>query len=373
MKFNFQQSAVAAALLSVSGASHAALTTSSAPVNFSGSASVFASGTSVASKTVSNNNAAIANVALGQFNAANGVLMGVDLQLTSNRQQTIDGYGYKNNGPDRIANGSGTSTAALTAIGAAADFATPITQAGSSGCALPHGPTGFKDCSWGPESSAKTATNATASVANANLDDYAGNGSVNASLTLPTLSATTTLSRTQGQTSGSTTNYTVEWSGEVQANYSYLLNALASFDGNSTINSLTLDFGSVAQNSIASLGFNLFNLADANRIGLDLDSITANGDTFAFSSDMATFANLAQGSSHAFVANLLTANVGSFSAQYLLNLSDADFGASSTRKNQQLTLNLIGKVAAVPVPGAVWLFGSALVGLLSATRRKQAA
>lgn len=375
MSINLQLTAVAG-LLAVSGMSQAALTTTSGPVAFSGSAQVSASGTSVASASNSNNNASIANVSLGQFNATNGVLTGVDLQLTSNRQQTIDGYGYKNNGPGRDASGSGSSTAAMAAIGAAANFATAIAQTGGA-CSLEHGPTGFKECSWGPNSSAATSTNATASVANSNLDDYVGNGSVSASLTLPTLSATTTLSRTQGQTSGSTTNYLVEWVGDLQANYSYLLHAAASFDGSSVSNVLTLDFGTITQNSTASLNFALFNLANADRIGLDLDSVNGSGDTSAFSTDLSAFAGLAQGGSQSFIANLLTANTGAFSAQYLINLSDADLGASSTRQNYQLTLNLTGNVVAqtapVPVPGAVWLFGSAFLAMLGVSRRKQLA
>jgi hypothetical protein len=155
----------------------------------------------------------------------------------------------------------------------------------------------------------------------------------------------------------------VEWAGDLQANYSYLLHAAASFDGSSVSNVLTLDFGTITQNSAASLNFALFNLANADRIGLDLDSVIGSGDTSAFDSGLSAFADLAQGGSLSFT--------GAFSAQYLLNLSDADFGASSTRQNHQLTLNLIGNVSAVPVPGAVWLFGSALVGFISVSRRNK--
>ncbi len=365
----FQLTAITA-LLSITGISQAALTTSSGSVAFSGSATVSASVTSQASASNSNNGANIANLSLGQFNAATGVLTGVELQLASNRQQVIDGYGYKYNGPGRDASGSGSSTAALTAIGAAANFSTAISQAGGA-CSLAHGPTGFTECSWGPNSASAVATNATASVASASLDDYVGNGSVNAALSLPTLTATTTLSRTQGQTSGSTTNYTLDWSGDLQANYSYLLHSLASFDGNLASNTLTLDFGNILQNSVGSQGFSLFNLADSNRIGLDLDSVITSGDTGAFTTYLTPFSVLAQGSSQSFIANLITSSVGAFSTQYLLNFSDADLGAGSTRQNHQLTLNMVGNVTAVPVPGAVWLFGSAMLGLMGIGRRKK--
>jgi hypothetical protein len=175
-----------------------------------------------------------------------------------------------------------------------------------------------------------------------------------------------------GGTSNSTATYKVDWSGNLQANYSYLLHAMASFDGSSAVNSLTLDFGTVAQNSISpSLSFSLFNQANADRTGLDLDYVIGSGDTSSFSTDLSTVTGLAQGSSQAFLANLLTSTTGAFNAQYLLNLSDADLGASSTRQNYQLTLNLVGNVAAVPVPAAVWSFLTGFMGLLALGRRKQ--
>ncbi|MDD2739787.1 MAG: hypothetical protein PHR94_12715 [Methylomonas lenta] len=372
MSINFQLTAVAA-LLAVSGVSQAALTTTTGPIAFSGSAQVTATGGQVASATNSNNGAAIANIALSQFNASNGVLTGVNLQLDSNRIQVIDGFGNKNNGPGRTVSGSGTSNALLSASGVTANFAPDLTQAGT-GCDLAHGPTGSVSCSWGPNTADAVTTDTTVGADEQNLNDYVGAGSVNASLSLPTLSATSTMSATMGQPgSGSNATYTVDWSGTLQADYSYLLHALASFDGSSEINSLALDFGNVAQNSIASLNFGLFNLANADRIGLDLDGVIGSGDTGSFDTGLIAFADLAQSGSQSFIANLLTANTGAFSAQYLLNLSDADLGASSTRGNYQLTLNLTGNVVAapVPVPGAIWLFGSALLGLLSVNRRKQ--
>lgn len=368
MSINLQLTAVAG-LLAVSGISQAALTTTTGPVAFSGSAQVTATGGQVASATNNNNGAAVANVALGQFNAASGVLTGVDVQLNSNRTQTISGGGNKNNGPGRTVNGSGTSNALLSASGVTANFAPNLTQAGS-GCSLAMGPTGPISCTWGPNT-ATTATSTTVAADEQNLDNYVGAGSVNASLSLPTLSATSTMSSTAGQAgSGSNATYKVTWAGSLQANYSYLLHAAASFDGSSAANSLTLDFGNVAQNSAASLSFALFNMANADRIGLDLDSVNGSGDTSSFSTDLSAFSGLAQGGSQSFIANLLTANTGVFSAQYLLNLSDEDLGASSTRQNYQLTLNLVGNVTAVPVPGAMWLFGSAFLAMLGVSRRK---
>jgi len=182
------------------------------------------------------------------------------------------------------------------------------------------------------------------------------------------------MSSTAGQAgASSSTTYKVDWAGSLQANYSYMLHALASFDGSSASNSLTLDFGNVAQNSSSpSLFFILFNQANSDRIGLDLDSVSGSGNAGAFSTDLSPFAGLAQGSSQAFLASLLTSTTGAFNAQYLLNLSDADLGASNTRQNYQLTLNLVGNVTAVPVPAAVWSFLTGFMGLLALGRRKQA-
>jgi hypothetical protein len=61
------------------------------------------------------------------------------------------------------------------------------------------------------------------------------------------------------------------------------------------------------------------------------------------------------GGGNGFNVFLNTATLGSFTAQYILNLWDADVGASSSRSNYQLTLHLNGNVAPVPVPAAVWL------------------
>ena len=386
MKTEFQLAAMAV-LLGANGLSQATLISTTGPISFGGSASVTAQqdlpnqggASGPASLTNSNNGAAVANVSVNQFNPASGVLTGVDLQLSSDRTQTIRGSGYKNNGAAKTMTGSGLSNAALTAGGASATFAT-ISQTGGS-CSLATGGTGFITCTWGPSTSAPTATNATASVSSANLNDYVGAGTVNPSLSAPNLSATTQQNERAGQASGSLTTYTVNWNGTLRADYSYLLHAAGSFDPNSAQNTLTLDFGTVLQSSNApSLAFSVSNLADSNRTGLDLDSIAGSGDTGAFDNNLAGFLNLSQGSSNQFLASMRTGRTGSFRAQYILNLSDADVGASATWGNQQLTLNLVGNVSPVPVPAvthagllALVAFVLWFVGQSSLKRAHQAA
>lgn len=364
---------LAIALMGTAGLAHAQLTTASGAAGFNGSASVTATASSVATATATNNNTAIATVGVGQFDAATGVLVGATLDLNSSRTQNILGSGFKNNGPGRDANGSGNSTAGLTAPGVSSSFSTPITATGS-GCSLAMGPTGYITCGWGPVSVASIATNASPSVNAANLNDYVGLSTTNAALSLPDLQATSTLSRTQGQASGSSTTYTVNWSGTAQVSYSYLLHAAPSFSNVAQNSALTLDFGTLALGSSnPSLSFMLYNLTDPNRVGLDLDSFTVTGDAGQFGTNLASFANLTQGGAQSFLAGLDTSSAGSFSAHYILTLSDADVGASSTRSAYQMELNLVGNVAAVPEPETYTMFisGLGLMGVI-ARRRKRA-
>ncbi|WP_300288464.1 PEP-CTERM sorting domain-containing protein [Nitrosomonas sp.] len=364
MKYIYQFAATAI-LAGIGNFSHASLTTSSGVQSFSGNASVTATSTSKTAVSNTNNNASVATVSLGQFDTSIGVLTGVELQLKSSRTQTIDGTGFKNNGPGRTASGSGTSSALLSTSGFNAAFTPNITQTGS-GCGLAMGMTGYISCNWGSQTSASIVTNITGNVASGNLNDYAGTGLINATLTTPDLAATATLTATMGQQSGSTVNYSVAWNGSLEAIYSYMLHAAASFDGTSTQNSLTLDFGVIPQFGPApTLNFDIFNLADNNRTGLDLDTISGSGDTGAFNIDLTTFSNLAQGTNNNFIASMLTSTLGTFSASYLLDLSDTGIGASNTWLNQKLTLNLIGTVNAastansnpesIPEPGTLAL------------------
>lgn len=366
---NVKLISLAIALIGTSGIANAQLTSTSGPAAFGGSASVTATASSVASATASSNNAPIATVGVGQFDAATGVLVGATLQVDSTRAQTISGSGTKGGGPARTANGSGSSTAGFSASGASTTFTPAVTVAGS-GCSLGMGMMGPNSCTWGPAGST-TATSGSATVASGNLDSYVGAGSTNVALTLPSMQATSTLSATQGPASSSKSTYTVNWSGNVQANYSYLLHAAPSFGGAS--NSLTLDFGTLTQGTGASsLGFSLYNVADPNRVGLDLDSFATVGNAGNnFSTNLANFANLSQGGSQSFLAWLDTSSVGQFSTQYVLSLSDADVGASSTRGSYQLTLNVVGNVAAVPEPEtyAMMLAGLGLVGGMARRRR----
>jgi hypothetical protein len=209
-------------------------------------------------------------------------------------------------------------------------------------------------------------------VAAGSLDSYVGGGTVLATLTAPTLTATQGAGTFPGAES---TTYSVDWTGKLSATYDYLLHAKGSFDGTSQL-TLDLDFGTVFLGDSASLGFSIFN-ASGDRVGLDLDSILGSGDTAKLFTNLSLFSGLGAGSSNTFLASFDTSSLGLFSASYTLGLSDADVGASSSRfKNYSLTLNLKGEVRerqsnGIPEPGILGLLGIGLLGLAMGRRQRR--
>jgi len=371
----FQLTATAT-LLGISSMGQAALTQTNTSTAFNLTKAQADTNLSTTATSSTNSTLSGTTPTLGQFNAATGVLTGATLQLNSTRTATVSGTASKSMGPSRTANFNATVPASGGSTFAATGITTQTfgTIAANTSCSLSMGM--GSSCAPTTGTSGAQTTNTTAqSVTAGSLNNYVGSSNVSGINLSSNLSSN--ISGTSTLSAGSA-NAALTWAGSVTANYTYLLHADASFNGSSDLNSLTLDFGTVFQNSAATnLAFSIFNLADSNRISLDLDSVVGSGNTSVFNDGLASFLSLAQGSSNIFNASLLTSTVGTFSAQYLINLSDADIGASSTRQNQQLTLNLVGNVAAidnvaaVPVPASVWLFNSALLGLLGLMRRKQ--
>jgi len=69
--------------------------------------------------------------------------------------------------------------------------------------------------------------------------------------------------------------------------------------------------------------------------------------------------------------SLTEGNNSGMSADWL-DINNAGTIVSNLYDNSDHTIPIMLTPAAVPVPGAVWLFGSALVGLIGTSRRKQA-
>ncbi|MGE3539392.1 MAG: choice-of-anchor E domain-containing protein [Candidatus Tectimicrobiota bacterium] len=310
-------------------------------------------------------NVDLGNSQLSQFNPTTGVLLSATLNLTSTRTQSVqvtstDGA---NTGGTGIANsvGVGTSTARVTAPGILQNFASLSTS----------------DTCSAPRQGACTGAATTGSVAanfatlTSSLDSYVGTGQFTVNRLAPVLSAEQQSNLFTGTES---TRNDLTWAGTLSTTYTYELHAAPSFDGTAQLLTLDLDFGAVSLGETPTLAFTIFNLA-GERVGLDLGSITSSGDTAKLTTNLLAFTNLGAASSNAYLASLDTTDAGTFSALYLLSLSDTSVGAAASRTDYLLTLNLTGTVVSpvtsVPEPSTCLLLASGLAGLLGYRRRTQ--
>lgn len=308
------------------------------------------------------------NATISQFDASQGVLVGVATTLTAGNNTT-----YLRADGANAARGSASVSASWTGSGG-------LNTSGNLNSASKTANPDSSDNSWNPLS--QTITNG------ANLNSWVGAGNL-----ISTINTTITADRTSGggsvslvagisSVSGNATTTASNTVTPSQTNltaaysvvYNYLEHAVASFDSSSTLTSLDIDFGTIVLgNLVNSISFDIFNLAGINGVALDLASISPSGDTAAFVTDLGFFSDLAHGANNSYNASFDPTTAGTFDATYLLTLSDDDAtGASASRHTYSLELHLTGTAVnptAIPEPSIIALLGAGLLGIFGFSRR----
>ncbi|MCW5601585.1 choice-of-anchor E domain-containing protein [Nitrosomonas sp.] len=339
--------------------------------NFSGSATVTDSQNTGAQTKTTNNNAALGTTAINQFDTSLGVLTGVTVNLTSTQIQTTRTTSTAGGGTGANSNvtSNGTATSSVKLEGAGISYqSTNLTVTDT--CAGK-----IKDAC--TDTASSNSQNVNTSVTPSDLNTFTGTGDITLTRTATTLEATQLNNVFNGTES---TQGTVGWEGQLQVTYDYLLHAAPSFSENTQALVLDVDFGTLAIGDSATQSFDIFNLANLNRTGLDLDSWIETDLDNKFAIDDLSFTNLSQGASSSGLITFDTSNAGNFNASFVLNLSDANIGASDSWHHYQLTLNVRGivgettsspaQVNDVPEPGMLALLSIGLFGLLGFTRRR---
>lgn len=198
------------------------------------------------------------------------------------------------------------------------------------------------------------------SAAAADLGHYVGAAGTTINTSFRVQNSVTLPATFAGITGRSVTQTVSGLSGTESLTYSYLRHANASFSSGANTDERTIAAGS---------GFSIFNLGDASTTKLDyVTRQCVSGDCNAFTLTLASFQDLAGGSSVAGTTALTAFATPTSTATYRLTFSDdTAVGVASTRTQNTMLLT----VAAVPEPSewAMLAAGLMVIGFIARRRR----
>jgi hypothetical protein len=332
------------------------------------------SGSTAASATVG------ADLAVAPFDPSEGVLMGTTLQVVSTATQTLTASiseHDKRKGATTVTGTGATTALSFVAPGVDSSFGGAVVGPVETSCVTTN-----LGCAAPPVSSTVEVSSGTLSVPAGSLNAYVGLFDVlNGFSPITTkLSASISVNATRSDAPSGivTSTYGLDWQGTVNVVHEVLAHAAPSFASGATLLTLALDFGTITPGT-AELPFTLYNLA-GERVGLDLDGIDRDGTTDAFGNSIpgaapspfsigsCGFTALAAGTGQTCLARIDTDSAGAYEARYTFRLSDADVGASASRFDHFLALEL--RATVVPLPAPLLPLAAAL-GSLAVLRRRR--
>ena len=337
----------------------------------SGMVSASVTGASATATTAGSVSASPVQVA--KFNTATGILVGATVAVNVPVAATgqVTGTVLSSGGGRRV-----TSDVSLTGTIAAAGvtFSTPGALAVSHFC------TGGNCPNSAGNQTASTAGSIVGSsaVAPGSLASYAGVGTV---AFTNSATGTTKVTTGSGALTG-TANGLFTFGGTLASanvysiTYDFLNFANPSFNGSTNLSALTLDFGTLFQNSApVTINFSLYNIGNINSAGLSLTSIGRSTNDANFTTSLATFTNgLDGGNSLTYSMTFNPLALGLANDLFTLTLADFAPGGIGGR-TYQLTANAVANVVAAPptvVPEpATWAMLVLGFGLVGVARRRR--
>lgn len=311
------------------------------------------------------------SVNVAKFDTANGILVGATVGVNTAVSATAQVTGtVKPSGNGRTVTSTTTLTGSVSAAGVS--FSTPSALTATRSCS-------GGNCANSPGNqtnvTAGTITGSSA-VPLASLSSYAGVGTVAFALAA---SGSTTVTNGSGALTGTANGLFTFGSATAASNvysitYDYLNFADPSFSNTSNVNALTLDFGTLFQNSgPVTLNFTLTNIGNANSAGLSLTSVGRSTNDANFTTTLTPFVNgLDGGNSATYSVTFNPVTLGSALDDFILTLQDYAPGGIGGRTYQltaHTAADVIAEPAVAPEPAA-WAMMLIGFGLVGATRRR---